>query len=156
MFCKLVLDKAENNGSVTVEEVKNDYLVLQVWPGGKHLGVQSGTKNLVQRMGQRLTRLWAADRICMAYVEREPDRVTTFATSWPRGLPRFPHSPTQPLGYDQYRLLGHSVLDPSLTRRQTRQTNRNGKWMLLWGGEQIGMPTDRKQQRATCADEYGN
>ena len=28
--------------------------------------------------------------------------------------------------------------------------------MLLWGGEQIWMPTDRKQQQTTCGNACGN
>ena len=55
-------DKAKNTGSVTVEEVKNNYLLLQVFPGSKRVDVQNVPKNLVHRMQQRLTRL-------LAYVE---------------------------------------------------------------------------------------
>ena len=81
MLSKLVRDKAKSTGSVTVEEVENHYLLLQVGPDGKRVGVQNVPKNLVHRMQQRLTRFLAADRICMGYVEWEPDRVSTVATS---------------------------------------------------------------------------
>ena len=123
MLSKLVRDKAKNTGSVTIEEVENHYLLLQIGPGGKRVVVQNVPKNLVQRMRQRLTRFLAADCICMAYVEWEPDRVSTVATSWPRRLPRFPPSPTQPLGYNHYRLPGHSVLD-ALIDQKTDPTNQ--------------------------------
>ena len=122
MWSKLVCDKAKNTGSVTVEEVEHHYLLLQVGPGGKHVGVQNVPKSLVQRMRQRLTRFLAADRICMAYVEWEPERVSTLATSWRRRLPRFPPSPIQPLGHDHYRHLGHSGLD-ALIDQKTNPTN---------------------------------
>ena len=69
MLSKVVRDKANNTGSVNVQEVENHYLLLQVGLGGKRVGVQSVLDNLVQRMPQRLTRFFAADRICMAYVE---------------------------------------------------------------------------------------
>ena len=116
-------DKAKNTGPVTVEEVENHYLLLKVGPGGKHVGVQNVPKNLVHRMQQRLTRLLATERICMAYVEWEPNRVSTVATSWPRRLPRFLPSPTQLLGYDHYWLLGHCVLD-ALIDQKTNPTNQ--------------------------------
>ena len=98
MLSKPVRDKEKNTGSVTVEEVEDHYLLLRVCPGGKHVGVQNGAKNLVHRMRQRLTSFLAADQIFMAYVEWETDGVSTVATSWPRRLPRFSPSPTQPLG----------------------------------------------------------
>ena len=123
MLSKLVRDKARNTSSVTVEEMESNYLLLKVGPGRKHVGVQNVPKNLVHRMRQRLTRFLATDQICMAYVEWESNRVSTVATSWPRRLPRFPPSPTQPLGYDHYRLLAHSVLDASSTRIQVPRTN---------------------------------
>ena len=92
MLSKLVRDKARNTGSVTVEEVENHYLLLKVGPGGKRVGEQKVPKNLVHRMRQRLTRLLATDRICMAYVEWESDRVSTVATSWRGGYRDFqPH-----------------------------------------------------------------
>ena len=148
MLSKLVRDKANNTGSVTVEEVKNHYLLPKVGPGGKHVGVQNVPQNLVQRMRQRRTRFLATDRICMAYVEWEPDRVSTVATLWPRRLPGVPPSPTQHLGYDHYRLLGHSVLDALIDGKTipTNQLKRNLDAVV--GGEQIWMPTDRKQQHA--------
>ena len=83
-------DKAKQRGSVSVEEVVNHYLLLQVGLGSKHVGVQNVPKNLVHRMRQRLTRFLAWDSICMAYVEWELDRVSTGSTSWPRRLPAFP------------------------------------------------------------------
>ena len=86
------------------------------------MGVENVPKNLVHKMRQGLTRLLAADRICMAYVEWEPDRVSTVAPSWLRRLPRFPPSPTQPHGYNHYRLLGHCVLD-ALIDQKTNPTN---------------------------------
>ena len=156
MLSKLVRAKARNTGSVTVEEVENHYLLLKVGPGGKRVGVQNVPKNLVHRMRQRLTRFLAMDQICMAYVEWESDRGSTLATSWPRRLPRFPPSPTPPLGYDHYWVLGHSVLDALIDQKTnpTNQLKRN--WMLLWGREQIWKPTDRKQQHATCGNSCGN
>ena len=90
MLSKLVRDKAKNTGSVTVEEVESHCLLLQGGPGGKHMGVQNVPKILVQRMQKRLTRFLAADRICMAYGEWDPDRISTVATSLPRRLPRIP------------------------------------------------------------------
>ena len=67
-------DKAKNTGSVTVEEVENNYLLLKVCPGGKHVGVQTVPQNLVHRMRQQMTIFLATDQICMAYVEWESDR----------------------------------------------------------------------------------
>ena len=89
MLSKLVRVKARNTGSVTVEEVENYYLLLKGGPSGKRVGGQSAPNNLVHTMRQRLTRFLATDQICMAYVEWEPDCVSTVATSWPRRLPRF-------------------------------------------------------------------
>ena len=117
MLSKLVRDKAKNTSSITVEEVENHYLLLQVGPRGKCVGVQNVPKNLVYKMQQQLTRFFAADRICMAYVEWEPNRVSTVATSWPGMLPSFPPSPTQPLGYDHCRLLGQCVLDALIDQK---------------------------------------
>ena len=144
MLSKLVRDKARNTGSVTVEEVENHYLLLKVGPGGKHLGVQNVPKNLVHRMRERLTRFLATDRICMAYVEWESDRVSTVATSWPRRLPRFPPSPTQPLGYDHYRLLGHSVLD-ALIDEKTNPTNQLKRKLDAVVGRRTDMDADRQE-----------
>ena len=55
MLSKQVRDKAKNTASVTVEEVENHYLLLQVGPDGKRMGVQSVPRKLVHRMRQRLT-----------------------------------------------------------------------------------------------------
>ena len=117
MLSILVWDKARNTGSVTVEEVENHYLLRKVGPGGKHVGVQNVSNNLVHRMRQRRTRFLATDGMCMANLEWGSNRVSTVATLWPRRLPRFPCSPTQPLGYDHYRLLGHSVLDALIDKK---------------------------------------
>ena len=141
MLSKLVQDKARNTGSVTVEEVKNHYLLLKVGPGGKRVGVQNVPKNLVHSMRQRLTRPLATDRICMAYVEWESARVSTVATSWP---PRFPPSPTQPLGYDHYRLLGHSVLD-ALIDQKTSPTNQLKRKLDALVGRRTDMDADRQE-----------
>ena len=46
MSSKLVHKRAKNTGSVTVEEVENHYLLPQVGPGGKRVGVQNAPKNL--------------------------------------------------------------------------------------------------------------
>ena len=144
MLSKLVRDKARNTGSVTVEEVQNHYLLLKVGPGGKHVGVQNVPKKLVHRMRQRLTRLLATDRICMAYVEWESDRVSTVATSWPRRLLRFPPSPTQPLGYNHCRLLGHSVLD-ALIDQKTSPTNQLKQKLDAVVGQRTDMDADRQE-----------
>ena len=144
MLSKVVRDKARNTGSVAVEEMENRYLLLKVGPGGKRVGVQNVPKNLVHRMRQRLTRFFATDRICMAYVEWESDRVSTVATSWPRRLPRFPPSPTQPLGYDHYRLLGHSVLD-ALMDQKTNPTNQLKRKLDAVMGRRTDMDADRQE-----------
>ena len=141
LLSKLVRDKAKNTGSVTVEEVENHYLLLQVGPSGKHVGVQNGPKNLVHRMRQRLTRFLASDRICMAYVEWDSDRVNTVANSWTRRLPRFPPSPTQPLGYDHYRLLGHSVPD-ALIDQKTKPTSQLKQKLDAVVGRRTDMDAD--------------
>ena len=120
---KLVRDKAKNTGSITVEEVENQYMLLQFAPGGKRVGAQNLPKNLVHKMRQRLTRFLVADRICMPYMELEANRVSTVAASWPRRLRRFPPKPTQPLGYDRDWLLGHGVLD-ALIDQETNPTNQ--------------------------------
>ena len=144
MLSKLVRDKAKNTGFVTVEEVENHYLLLKVGPGSKRVGVQNVPQNLVHRMQQRLTRFLAADRICMAYVEWEPDRVSTVATSWLRRLPRFPPSPTQPLGYDHYRLLGHCVLD-ALIDQKTNPTNQLKRKPDAVVGQRTHTEADRQE-----------
>ena len=89
MLTMLVRDKAKNTGTVTVEGVENHYLLLKVGPGGKRVGVQNVPETLVHRMRQRLTRFWATDRICIAYMEWEPNRVRTVATSWVGDYPDF-------------------------------------------------------------------
>ena len=142
MLSKLVRDKARNTGSVTVEEVENHYLLLKVGPGGKRVGVQNVPKNLVHSMRQRLTRFLATDRICMAYVEWDLARVSTVATLWPRRLPRFPPSPTQPLGYDYYRLLGHNVPD-ALIDEKTHPTNQLTRKLDAVVGRRTDMDPDR-------------
>ena len=60
MLSKLVRDKAINTSSLTVEEVENHSLLLQVGPGGKCVGVQNVPKNLVHGMRQQLPRLLVA------------------------------------------------------------------------------------------------
>ena len=144
MLSKLVRDKGRNTGSFTVEEVENHYLLLKIDPGGKRVGVQNVPKNLVHRLRQQLTRFWATDRICMAYVEWQSDRVSTVATSWPRRLPRFPPSPTQPLGYDHYRLLGHSLLD-ALIDQKTNPTNQLKRELDAVVGRRTDMDADRQE-----------
>ena len=144
MLSKLVRDKAKSTGSDTGEEVENHYLLLKVGPGGKRAGVQNVPRNLVHRMRQRLTRFLATDRICMAYVEWESDQVSTVATSWPRMLPRFQPSPTQPLGYDHYRLLVHSVLD-ALIDQKTNPTNQLKRKLDAVEGRRTDMDADRQE-----------
>ena len=144
MLSKLVWDKARNTGSVTVVEVENHYLLLKVGSGGEHLGVQNGPKNLVHRKRQRLTRLLATDQVCMAYVEWESNRVSTVATSWPRRLPRFSPSPTQPLGYDHYRLLGHSVLDALMDQKKSFN-NQLERELDAVVGRRTDMNADRQE-----------
>ena len=107
-------------------------------------GVQNVPKNLVHRMRQRLTRFLATDRICMAHVEWESDRVSTVATSWPRRLLRFLPSPTQPLGYDHYWPLGHSVLVP-LIHQNTSPTNQLKRKLDAVVGRTTDMDADRQE-----------
>ena len=135
MLSKLVRDKARNTGSVNVEEVENDYLLLKVGPGGKRVGVQNVPKNLESL---------ATDRICMPYVEWESDRVSTVAISWPRRFLRFPPSPRQPLGYDHYRLLGHRVLDP-LIAQKTNPNNQLKRKLDAVFGRRTDMDADRQE-----------
>ena len=142
MLSKLVRDKARNTGSVTIEEMENHYLLLKVGPGGKHVSVQNVPKNLVHRMRKRLTRFVPTDLICTAYVESESDRVSTVATSWPRRLPRFPPPPTQPFGYDQYRLLGQSVLDAVIDQKPN-PTNQLKRKLDAVVGQRTDMDADR-------------
>ena len=144
MLSKLVRDKARNTGSVTVEEVENHYLLLKAGPGGKRVGVQNVPENLVHRMRQRLTRFLATDRICMAYVEWESDRVSTVSTSSPRRLPTFPPSPTQHLGYNHYQLIGHSVLD-ALIDQKTNPTDQLKRKLDAALGRRTDMDADRQE-----------
>ena len=139
------MQKAKNTGSVTVEEVENHYLLLKAGPDGKRVGVQNVPQNLVHRMRQGLTRLLVTDRICMAHVECEADRVSTVATPWPWRLPRFPPSPTQPLGYNHHRLLGHSVLD-ALIDQKTNPTNQLKRELDAVVGRRTDMDADRQEQ----------
>ena len=108
------------------------------------MGLQNASKNPVHKMGQRLTRFLAADHICMAYVELEPDRVSTVAASWLRRLPRFPCSLTQPLGYNQYRLLGHSVLD-ALIYQEKNPTNQLKRKLDAVVERRTDMDADRQE-----------
>ena len=144
MLSKLVRDKTKTTGSITAEEVENHYLLLQVGPGGKRVGVQKVIKILVQRMRQRLTRYLAADRIYRAYVEWKPQGVSTLATSWPRGLRRLLPSPTQPLNYDHYWLLAHSVLD-ALIDQKTNPTNQLKRKLDAVVGRRTDMNADRQE-----------
>ena len=148
MFSKLVRDKAKNTGSVTVEEVESNFLLLKFRPGGKRVVVQNVPKNLVHSMRQRRTRLLAADRIHIAYMEWEPDRVSTVATSWLRRLLRSPPLSTQHLSYDHYRLLGHCVLD-ALIDQKTNPTNQLKRKLDAVVGQRTDMDADR-QEAATC------
>ena len=144
MLSKLVRGKATNTGSVTVEEVENHYLLPQVGPGGKRVGVQNVPKNLVHKRRQRLTRLLAADRICMAYAEWEPHRLSTIATSWPQRLPRFPTAPKQPLGYNHYWLVGLGVLH-ALIDEKTNPTNQLKRKLDAVVGRRTDMDVDRQE-----------
>ena len=72
MLSKLVRDKAKNTGSVTVQEVKNHSLLLNVDPGVKRVGEQNVPQTLVHRMRRRLKRFLATDQICVAYLEWNP------------------------------------------------------------------------------------
>ena len=80
----------------------------------------------------------------MAYVEWESNRVSTVATSWPRRLPRFPPSPTQLLGYDHYRLFGHSVLG-ALIDQKTSPTNQLKQKLDAVVGRRTDMDADRQE-----------
>ena len=144
MLSKLVRDQAKSTGSAIVEELENHYLLLPIGPGGKPVGVRNVPKKLVHRMRQRPARCWAADRICMGYVKWGPDRVSLVATLWPRKLPRFPLSPTQLLGYDHYRLLGHSVLDALIDQKTAPA--KELKWKLdSFVGRRTDMDADRQK-----------
>ena len=87
------------------------------------MGVQNAPQTLVHRMRQGLTTLLATDRICMAYAEQNPDRVSTVASFWLRRLRTFPTSQTEPLRYHHYQLLGHCVVDALIDQKETPQTN---------------------------------
>ena len=144
MLSKLVREKAKNTGSVTVEELESHYLLLKIGPGGKRAGVGNVPRNLVHRMRQQLTIFLETDQICMAYVEWKCDRVSTVATSWPRRLPRFPPSQTQPLGYDHYWLLGHSVLH-ALIDPKTNPTNQLKRKLHAVMGRKTDIDADRQE-----------
>ena len=144
MLSKLVRDKAKSTSSATVEEVQNHYLLLKVGSGGKHVGVQNVPQKLVHRMRQRMTRFLATDQICMAYVQWESDRVSTFANSWRQRLPRFPASPTPAFGYNNYRLLGHGVLD-ALIDQKTNPTNQMKLRLNAVVGRKTDMDADRQE-----------
>ena len=150
---KLVCDKANNTGSVTVEQVENHYLLLKAGPGGKHVGVQKVPQNLVHRMRQQMYRFLTTDRICMAYVEWGPDNVSTDATSWPQRLPRLPPSPTQPLGYDHYQLLGHCVLG-ALIDQKTSPTNQLKRTLDAVVGWRTDMDADRQEAATGSVREH--
>ena len=155
MLKEMVRNKGKNTSSATVEEVENHYLLLQVGPGGKQVGLQNVPKNLVKRMRQQLTRFLAVDRMCMAFVECEPNCVSTVANLWRKRLPAFPPPPAQRLGYAHYRLLGHSVLD-ALIDQKTNPTKQLKRKLDAVVERRTDMDaTDRKQQRATCARECG-
>ena len=144
MLSKLVRDKTTKTGSVTVEEVENHYLLLKACPRGKRVCEQNVPQKLVHRMQQRLTRCLATDRICMAYLEGDSECVTTVAISPPRRLPRFRPSPAKSLGYDHYRLLGHSVLD-ALIDEKTIPTNQPKLKMDAVVGQRTDMDADRQE-----------
>ena len=139
MMGKLVRDKAKHTSSVTVEEVENHYLLLKVGPGGKRVGVQNVPANLVRRMRQGLTRFLATDRNCMAYVEWEPDRVSTVATSWPRRLPRFfhPHQ-RNPLVTTTTGYLVTTYSMPSLTKKNAQQPTETETGFCFWAEKRCG------------------
>ena len=80
----------------------------------------------------------------MAYVEWESDIVSIVATSWPPRLPRFLPSPTQPLGYDHYRLPGHSVLDVLIDQKKS-PTNQIKRKLDAVVGRRTDMDADRQE-----------
>ena len=80
----------------------------------------------------------------MAYVEWEPDRVSTAANSCPRRLPSFQPSPTQPLGYNQHQLLDHCVLD-ALIDRKTNPTNQLRRKLEAVVERRTYMDADRQE-----------
>ena len=83
----------------------------------------------------------------MAYVEWQAGRVSAVAMTWPRRLLILPSSPAQPLGYDHYRQLGHTVLD-ALIDQKTNQTNQLRRKMDAVVGRSTDMDAD-KQEAAT-------
>ena len=88
--------------------------------------------------------LSGCDRICMAYMEWELNRVSSVPILWARGLPRFPPSPTQPLRYDLYWLLGHSMLD-ALLDQNTNPTNQVKQKLNAVVGSSTYMDADRQE-----------
>ena len=106
--------------------------------------VQNVPQNLVHRMQQRLTAFLATDCIRMAYVEWEPDHVSTVATSWPQRLQRFPPAPMQPLDYDLNWLLGHSVLD-TLIDQKTNPSKQLERKLDADVGRRTDMDADRQE-----------
>ena len=78
----------------------------------------------------------------MAYVEGRFDRVSTVATSGRGGFRDF--HPQQPLGYDHYRLLGHSVLD-ALIDPKTNPTNQLKRKLDALVGRRTDMHADRQE-----------
>ena len=80
----------------------------------------------------------------MAYVEWEPNRVSTVARSLPRRLPRFPPSAMQPPGYNHYRLLGHCVLE-FLIDQNTYPTNKLKRKLDAVVGRRTDMDVDRQE-----------
>ena len=150
MLSKLVRNKAKNTGSVTVEEVENHYLLLNVGPGGKRLGVQNVHQNLVHRMQQRLTK-FSGDRPYLhglsAMGVRPSQHRCNFAAA------RFPPSPTKPLGYDNYRLLGHSVLDV-LVDQKTNPTNQLKRKLDAVVGGRTDMGADRQEAATRNVREH--
>ena len=80
----------------------------------------------------------------MAYMEWEPDGVSTFANSSPRRLLAFPPSPAKTLGYNHYGPLGHSLLDACVDH-QTNPTNQLEWKMDAVVGRRTDMDADRQE-----------
>ena len=105
--------------SKLVRDTGHHYLLLQVARGGTRVGGQNVPKNLRQQR----TRFSATDRFLIATVEWEFNRVSSVAPLWSRRISRIPPSPTQPLGRNHYRLLGHGILDAFIDQK-TNFTNQ--------------------------------